>query len=64
MPSPLFFAANGVSAARRFPIRLQYLAKASFKNVSAAAPAGETSFGGARQLGGLGFPRNTQLRNL
>jgi hypothetical protein len=51
---------------RRTPLSdpVQYLAKASFKNVSAAAPAGETSFGGARQLGALSFPRNTQLRKL
>jgi hypothetical protein len=61
---PLVFAVNGVSAASRFPIRLQYLAKASFKNVSAAAPAGETWFGGVRQPGAAAFPRNTQPSNL
>src|SRR5262245_33697179 len=64
MPSPLVYAATGVSTAGRFPIRLQDLAKASFKNVSAAASAGETCFGGVRQPGGARFPRNTQARTL
>src|SRR5262245_61650521 len=38
MPSPLVLRPSGVSAASRMPIRLQFLAKASFKNVSAPAP--------------------------
>src|SRR5262249_9820422 len=52
MPSPLSLrrlAAPSARAANRFPIWLQDLAKASFKNVSAAASRRETCFAGLRQ---------------